>query len=1708
MSNRYRGGIISATKPTTDGTPYTGAAGGVWNLVQHARQKQLNLWPKGQGVSAPMDPTVTSIVPGNKNLTITFTEPTDTGNLPITNYTATIQPGNLVIDSPVPNITAFDLTNNTRYSVTVSATNSYGTSTKNSTYTSDIDQDEYVNNNILFLEFDGDNKSIIFLDISPKLQNVTRVGNPHISTENSKYGNSSLYLNGSSYLYYTLPFSAISSTTTPFTIDFWYYPTSLTVNSGVCVLGINNAADGADVLTLGLSYYVSGALVVGTLPINLNSWNHIAISSTGASTALYINGSQYTSTSVPTTALSSCTLCIGAQFNGANGSSPANYAVGYVDRFRVTSGVARFTTNFTPGVHINSTTSAFLTIPSISTSAIGIDPYTSSNVLFLDFEGANTSQTFTDSSTARQTASIVGNPYLTNTFKKFGDTCLYLDGSSAYLYYSSPFNSITSTTTPFTIDFWYYPTSLTVNAGVCVLGINSKAGGANVLLVGKDYWVSDSTVASNIAISLNTWNHIAISSTGTTMVLYINGVAAYITSPPSTALSNCVLGIGAEFDGANGGSPGNWAPGYVDRFRVTAGVARYTGNFDPSITQASSLGDQYYNNLSLYVNGESVANSGLGDLSANARSMTLVGTGVTRSTTQTKIGTYSMYFPGTGNLSNPSTAANIIGLNNDFTVEFWMYPTTAQGSWTCILGNYLDAAYGSRSSWGFGYDGGGTLLGCSFMYASGAANGLQYTTALPVGTWTHVSVVRYGSTFTMYINGNSVSTFTYSGAIYDGGSYFELGSLMGGSYRFTGYLDDVRIYRVATHTANFTPPLTPSAPYVSYGVSSTPGAPTNVAATFDTGQSTITFTAPTNNGGSAITSYKVITTPGNTITNTTETSVLILNLVNGVSYTFRVAAVNLSGISEYSAPSNTIQPNPATVPDAPILTSAVFGNTTATITFTKPSNQGGSAISSYTVTSSPDNLTVSGPSSPITLTGLTNGTPYTFTVVATNVTGDSLPSNVSDIVIPATVPGPPIIGEATYDTGQSIVSFTSPASDGGSLITSYTVTSAPGNITATGTSSPITVTGLTNGTFYNFSVAATNKAGKSPSSLYSNYVQPNVATVPSAPTITNAVYGNTTATITFAAPTNYGGSTVTGYAVTSAPGNFTASGSSSPLTVTGLTNGTSYTFTATATNSTGTSSPSAVSGVVVPATVPGAPTIGTASVGVASSSVAFTAPVYNGGSAVTSYTVVSNPGGITSTAAASPITISGLNVDLNYTFTVYATNKAGRGVDSGPSNSVRPALGPGAPTGVTAAYGYSTSSIVSFSPPSSNGGYAITQYQVTSSGGQTATGTSSPITITGLTNGTAYTFTVRASTSFGNGVASSASNSVVVGAPAAPTVTGVTYSGGVTATVAFTAPTLIGGSAITSYTLIRNDGATTSGTTSPISMSNNFTDGVNYSFTVKATNASGTGPASNSSASGNPKLAVTTTYSSASANKVINKSTVTTIANASGWDGTSPVNVTITNNSNIYATSTASAALTFASDIDNLPAGSVVTFVNNGNIGGYKGTATDMNGGLGINVNAYITFYNNGIIAGGGGAGGVGWPGLGQLISTAPAGAYLSSSGWVNGAVGKRNSSGNGAYVGLKYIYKSDAGSDDYGSGRAGGQSSLQGPSPVTEYCSSGGGGGLGSAGGAPGYGSVNVDGSTLDFQYGDASGAGGDAISGAGSYITWGEVGTIYGYY
>jgi len=177
------------------------------------------------------------------------------------------------------------------------------------------------------------------------------------------------------------------------------------------------------------------------------------------------------------------------------------------------------------------------------------------------------------------------------------------------------------------------------------------------------------------------------------------------------------------------------------------------------------------------------------------------------------------------------------------------------------------------------------------------------------------------------------------------------------------------------------------------------------------------------------------------------------------------------------------------------------------VTFNTP-DSGGSVILSNRATATPGGLFTDGAGSPIVVTGLTNGTAYTFKVTSTNAIGTSALSLASNSVTPSatlSVPGAPTIGTATAGAGSVSLTFTPPASDGGAAITNYVATSTPSNITGSSATSPITISGLTNGTSYTFKVKAQNSQGFSAESLASNAAVP--ATVPGQPSITSTTAG-------------------------------------------------------------------------------------------------------------------------------------------------------------------------------------------------------------------------------------------------------------------------------------------------------------------------------------------------------------------------------------------------------------------------------------------------------------------------------------------------------------------------------------------------------------------------------------------------------------------------
>ncbi|MSZ09472.1 MAG: leucine-rich repeat protein, partial [Actinobacteria bacterium] len=284
---------------------------------------------------------------------------------------------------------------------------------------------------------------------------------------------------------------------------------------------------------------------------------------------------------------------------------------------------------------------------------------------------------------------------------------------------------------------------------------------------------------------------------------------------------------------------------------------------------------------------------------------------------------------------------------------------------------------------------------------------------------------------------------------------------------------------------------------------SAPSSPGSITATLvDTQTVTVSFSAPTSNGGAPISSYLVTSSPGAITRKVNQElggSATVTGLSSGETYTFTVIASNWGKSSLPSTASNAVTtPN---LPGSPTIGTATLTNpTTASVTFSAPASNGGSTITRYTAISSPDGRTGTvnqAGSGSISVTGLTPGAAYTFSVIATNGVGDSTPSSDSNSLTTPTVPEPPTAVVATRTSSTSVnITFAAPANNGGETITSYTALSyshtddslgETGTVTQPGIRS-INITGLTETATYSFWVFATNAVGDSQGSQNSNAI--------------------------------------------------------------------------------------------------------------------------------------------------------------------------------------------------------------------------------------------------------------------------------------------------------------------------------------------------------------------------------------------------------------------------------------------------------------------------------------------------------------------------------------------------------------------------------------------------------------------------------------------
>ena len=708
-----------------------------------------------------------------------------------------------------------------------------------------------------------------------------------------------------------------------------------------------------------------------------------------------------------------------------------------------------------------------------------------------------------------------------------------------------------------------------------------------------------------------------------------------------------------------------------------------------------------------------------------------------------------------------------------------------------------------------------------------------------------------------------------------------------------------------------------------------PSAPQNLTATPRLNGLRVAFETPADLAGLPIVDYEVVATPtsGSTATVTVPVgsspySVDLTTtgdgLVIGTEYVVTVRACNaLRDSLSICGPVATSSAAIPGRPSAPLNVTALGLSGAARVSWDAPSSDGGGSIASYVVKvylagvlQTPVTVVNTGlaASMATTVSGLTNGSTYAVSVTASQDAAGAQYFGIESeraTVIVGRPAAPTAVAATAYNqpTGTQVrVTWTKVADQTGITVSHYRVSSrispaaySTGTAIATSVACPTSscsavVTGLTNGSEYDFVVeagtASTNAWG-----LVSAKATATPIGVTSAPTI-EATSQDSSASVGLTAPTSLNGSAVIRYELTY---RTTVGGAWSspvslqsvdfPYTIDALTNGTSYTVSVVAVNDAGSSS--ADTATVIPATVPGAPQNVSARPG--SIIVTWDAPADTGGATVTSYDIVvtdqdgvqtqfsttpSNPTGTTACTTASrsctitqvftsdsPDTLVAIPSDVEYTVTVTAVTSAGSGPPS--SDSVVVSGQPDAPTNVVAAAGFESFELC-WTPPTG----VVTAYKMTAVYGlstlqrefvagdavtsATCTSPKVGITVTGWDDGSSIvagaTYLVDLVATFSAsdyiyGITSSDVTVTPYGLPGAPTITDISTTGSGTATLTWSAAAPYG-AAVAAYSAQTSlgDVCVTAGTLS--CTISGLTGNATYSFTVLATNAAGDGPPS------------------------------------------------------------------------------------------------------------------------------------------------------------------------------------------------------------------------------------------------------------------------
>ena len=682
-------------------------------------------------------------------------------------------------------------------------------------------------------------------------RDLTFHGAADISTAQSKFGGSSLALNGVAANYVSVPSKGLSLGTGDFTVEMFiflatpsayqYFLASDMMTGGYFQLAINGMAGNA--IGIGRSS-VDWPLVWVGHNLVASTWYHLAICRCAGYARCFIDGVQLGS------ALSSTHDFIIGESELHIGHQEINGTMnGYIDSLRITK-AARYPSAFTPpdaefayyAGQIQGTVKdangnfarrlvkahrrsdgfcfdAVLSNPSDGTFTLKTSDFSKHYavvhdsdawITYLHFNGADNSTLFYEFGGKAVVA--YGNAKISTSQSKFGGSSLSLDGTSDYLSLeASP--DFAFGIEDFTIELWVRLSTLGVERAIfdnravasdtgLYLGINAS----NQLFAYGNY--ATIVTGTTTALTATTWSHVALVKLVGTITLYLNGISvgSAATTYPMECPGNLIIGRKL-------GSVTNDFIGYMDDLRVSKGVARYTGNFIPPTTPhfTAQAGDPYLNNVVLGChfdgqpdNGDIYRNNVILNMRGNAFADD-IGNAVSQYGTSSIV-TVSGRSGFGGKALNLAGASDYVSVTNssgfylgagDFTIEFWMTTPLTQ------TGTPIAKREGGTTGWAVNVVNTGKI---GFRANFGSWNDDWAGTAtgkVLASTWQHIAVVRSGTSLFIYIDGTKEGTAAIgSGALQDSTGSLRLGwATSGGESQFLGSLDDIRVTRgVARYT--------------------------------------------------------------------------------------------------------------------------------------------------------------------------------------------------------------------------------------------------------------------------------------------------------------------------------------------------------------------------------------------------------------------------------------------------------------------------------------------------------------------------------------------------------------------------------------------------------------------------------------------------------------------------------------------------------------------------------------------------------------------------------------------------------------------------------------------------------------------------------------------------------------------------------------------